>query len=197
MEECIPLIQPYHKNRHNITVVKEGDNEVLVYFDSNSRSRLIKPKALRNRVKQILHADHRQDLTRVKTRAQEHVYWPHMSSNLKSFIKQCVFCQINMPSHPKEPLIPTETPSYPFQMVAADYFEVKAHSYLVYVDRYTGWNRTAHFPPGKSTSAELIKVLRHEFGAMGVPEELSCDGGKNLTSHEVITWLKSWGVKMQ
>ena len=47
-------------------------------------------------------------------------------------------------SHPKEPLIPTEAPLYPFQMVAADYFEVgtRTHHYLVYVDRYSGWNRT-------------------------------------------------------
>ena len=54
----------------------------------------------------------------------------------------------------------------------------------------------AHFLPGKSTSAELIKVLRNEFGAMGVPVELSCDGGKNLTSYEVREWLKGWGVRL-
>ena len=128
---------------------------------------MLVPKPLRNRVKQILHADHRWDLTRVKRRAQEHVYWPNMSAGLKTFIDQCVHCQVNMPSHTREPLIPTQAPVYPFQMVAADYFEVKKHSYLVDVDLYSGWNRTAHFPPGKSTSAELIKVLRREFGDMG------------------------------
>ena len=48
LEDCVPLIQPYHKNKHNITVVVEDNNEVLVYFDSASRSRLIIPKALRN-----------------------------------------------------------------------------------------------------------------------------------------------------
>ena len=102
-----------------------------------------------------------------------------------------------MPSHTREPLIPTQAPVYPFQMVSPDYFEVKKHSYLVYMDRYSGWNRTAHFPPGKSTSAELIKVLRREFGDMGVPEGLSCDGGKNLTSFEVREWLKGWGVRLR
>ena len=81
--------------------------------------------------------------------------------------------------------------------MAAYYFELKKYSYLVYVDCYSGWNRTAHFPPGKSTSAELIKVLRREFGDMGVPEELSCDGGKNLTSVEVREWLKGWGVRLR
>ena len=97
--------------------------------------------------------------------------------HLKSFIEQCKYCQIHMPSHPKEPLIPTEAPLYPFQMVAADYFEVgtRTHHYLVYVDRYSGWNRTMWFPLGKSTSAELIRDLWVDFAAMGVPEEISCD----------------------
>ena len=61
---------------------------------------------------------------------------------------------------------------YPFQVVAADYFEMgtRTHHYLVYVDRYSGW-----FPLGKSTSAELIRDQWADFAAMGVPEEISCD----------------------
>ena len=101
VEDCTPLLLPYHKNRRNITVVVEDENEVLVYYDSESRSRLIIPRPLRNRVKQVLHANHRRDLVRVKARAQEHVYWPNMASDLKLFIDQCVQCQIGMPSHPK------------------------------------------------------------------------------------------------
>ena len=66
----------------------ENNNEVLVYFDSESRSRLVVPKALRNQVKQVLHANHRRDLVRVKARAQEHVYWPNMLADLKSFVEQ-------------------------------------------------------------------------------------------------------------
>ena len=94
----------------------------MIYYDSESRSRLLIPKPLRNRVKQIFHADNRWDLTRVKIHAQKHVYWPNMTSDLKFFIEQCVYCQVNMPSHPKEPLIPSEPPIYPFQKVAADFF---------------------------------------------------------------------------
>merc|ERR1712082_534980 len=64
LEDCTPLLQPYHKNRQNITIVVVDDNEILVYYDSEARSRLIIPKALRNRVKHILHANLRRDLTR-------------------------------------------------------------------------------------------------------------------------------------
>ena len=61
------------------------------------------------------------------------------------------------------------------------------------MDRYSGWNRTAYFKLGGATLAELIKVLRQEFTAMGVPEELSCNRGTNLMSREITTWLKGWG----
>ena len=86
--------------------------------------------------------------------------------HLKSFIEQCEYCQIHMPSHPKEPLIPTEAPLYPFQMVAADYFEVGTWT-------NSGWNRITLFPLG--TSAELIRDLGVDFAAMGVPEVISCN----------------------
>ena len=125
------------------------------------------------------------------------MFWPGMSVDLKSYIDQCVHCQVHMPSHPKEPLMLTEAPLYPFQKVAADFFEVQNYHYLVYVDRYSGWNRTAYFKPGGATSAELIKVLRQEFASMGVPEEMSCDRGTNLSSRELTTWLKGWGVKIR
>ncbi len=77
--------------------------EVLVYHDSDMRTRLVILRTLRQRVKAILHVDHRRDLVRVKKRALEHVYWPRMSEDLKSFIDQCQFCQVHAPSHPKEP----------------------------------------------------------------------------------------------
>ena len=81
----------------------------------------------------------------------------------------------------------TEVPIYPFQKVAADFFEVKNYHFLVYVDIYSGWNRTAYFRPGGATSGELIKALRKEFARMGIPEEMSCDRGTNLTSNEITT----------
>ena len=143
-------------------------------------------------MKAVLHADHRRDLVRVKMKAQQHVYWPWMTVDLKSYIEQCVYCQIHIPSQQKEPLQPTEAPLYPFQKVAADFFEVKSYHYLVYVIRYSGWNQTAYFKPGHATSREVINVPREEFSDMSVPEEISCDRGSNLVSYEITEWLKGW-----
>ena len=32
---------------------------------------------------------------------------------------------------------------------------------------------------------------------MGIPEEMSCNRGMNLTSREITTWLKGWGVEIR
>ena len=58
-EECPPILTPYYNHRINITVVSQNDQEFLVFNDSKLKSRMIIPKALRNKVKKILHADHR------------------------------------------------------------------------------------------------------------------------------------------
>ena len=47
LEECIPLIQAYHKNRFNLSVVVADKLEVVVYFDSDHRLRMLIPKSLR------------------------------------------------------------------------------------------------------------------------------------------------------
>ena len=47
LEECIPPIQAYHKNRFNLYVVVEDKLEVVVYFDSDHRSRMLISKSLR------------------------------------------------------------------------------------------------------------------------------------------------------
>ncbi len=39
-----------------------------------------------------------------------------------------------------------------------------------------------------------MKVLRELFQRFGVPEEISLDGAPNLKSHEMLSFLDSWGV---
>ena len=72
-------------------------------------------------------------------RAREIVYWPRMSSELESFIKECQTCQESSQSQQNEPLISSEIPELPsmWQYVADDLFELKGKSYLVTVDHYS------------------------------------------------------------
>ena len=73
---CSPVLERYYKDRERLSVVAEDDAEVVVFTDSDGNRRLLIPRALRTRIKQVLHADHRRDLTRTKMKANQHVFWP-------------------------------------------------------------------------------------------------------------------------
>ncbi|KAG0726345.1 hypothetical protein GWK47_036810 [Chionoecetes opilio] len=52
-------------------------------------------------------------------------------------------------------------------------------------------------PSSDTTSARLITVFRRFFKRFGIPEELSCDGGTNLTSQESRGFLDTWRVRLR
>ena len=99
------------------------------------------------------------------------------------------------PRHTKEPLIITPDPEFPFQDVAADFFSVKGHSYLVLVDRYSGWFTVSYFQPHQATSCNLIHECVAMFSAYGAPEVLSSDGGPQFTSQEFKLFLGNWNIR--
>ena len=63
-----------------------------------------------------------------------------------------------------------------------DYFSLDAFSYLVTVDRFSGWPCVYHMKNGNATSNILIKICRELFCTYGVPEEVSSDGGPQFKS---------------
>ena len=53
--------------------------------------------------------------------------------------KRCTICDRNAPSQAQMPPLPLESPEFPFQMIALDYFKVKGKSWLAVADRFSGW----------------------------------------------------------
>ena len=98
------------------------------------------------------------------------------------------------PSQHKEQLIYTPPPDYPFPQVVMDLFSKDNILYLAYACRLTGWLEISYFP-GSSASQEIINLLREFFHRFGIPEEISMDGGPNLDSKAVLSFLSAWGVR--
>ena len=67
----------------------------------------------------------------------------------------------------------------------------KGISYLVPVDRYSNWPIVERSTGG---AKGLIASLRQIFGTFGIAEELSSDGGPELSSAVTQTFLRSMGV---
>ena len=152
--------------------------------------RIVVPEGLRGDVLGALHRAH-QGSTGMTLRATKTVWWLGLSVDIRKIRDLCRVCARNAPS--QRPMPPTELsqPDYPFQKVAADYFFHAGHTYLVVVDRYSGWPCVSRCR--EESSAELIQLLRLLFCAHGVPEELATDGATVFTSMQTQKFLEVWG----
>ena len=185
--EVDPLIRSYWEVRNRLS----ADNG-LVMLDR----RIVIPVGLRKRVLRSLHSVH-QGVVGMKARANETVYWPGMDASIRNHRESCHTCIRVAPSQPREPLILTKTPDWPFQMIVMDLFYVEQHVYLVCADRFTGWPILFHFPPGKANATSLIAVSRNIFHTYGVPEHLSADGGPPFKAQKVVEFMKDWDVEVR
>ena len=156
------------------------------------KERPVIPVVMRPEVLSTLHAGH-QGVTSMVARAANSVWWPGINDDLRRVRLGCVQCDTITPSQSMQP--PPDLPAlhYPFQQIAADYFALEGHHYLVVVDRYSGWP-SVHQAKTED-SRELISILKSHFETFGVAEVLSTDGGSQFTSYLVQEFLKTWGCK--
>ena len=184
-EELPASIQPYWNIRDELSCL----DGVALYTN-----RIIVPKSLRGEVLDCLHSAH-QGVVGMKARARASVYWPGINCALSSRRAQCKTCDRIGPTQPAEPMLSSPAPEYPFDQVVADYFDLAGIKYLVYADKYTGWVVIIKSPKGEADAGSLKKHLRMLFGIYGCPKELSTDGGPPFTSHDVQSFLRTWGVR--
>ena len=177
-------IRKFWEVRHRLHVQSN-----IIYMDK----RLVIPSKLQKEVLENLHSAN-QGVTGMRKRANNSVYWPGMSASISNFRNNCIRCEENAPSQPREPISLSPPPEWPFQQIAADYFEIDTHAYLIAVDRYSGYPCISHFKPGQTTSNHLIRECRQLFSTYGVPEEWGSDGGPQFTSHTFQTFLNTWGI---
>ena len=177
-------IKPFKKLSHQLTV-EDG----LVVMNGH---RIVIPKSERRNVMARLHASH-QGIERTKRRARQTVYWPGIGSDIQNTVESSSQCQEYRPSLQKEPLMCDPPPSRPFEDVSADLFYHAGKSYLVYVDRLSGWIKISEYRNDPS-SQQVISTLRKFFVDAGVPVRIRTDGGPQFSSGKFRQFLKRWGV---
>jgi hypothetical protein len=165
-----PYLVPYWNIKDELY-----NNEGLVF----RKNQIVVPKALRKQLLQNMHLDH-SGLTRTLYKARSAIYWPGITNDIQNVVENCHPCQINAKANPKEPLIISSLPDYPFQQIAMDYFEEIGQKFLVIVDRYSHWFNI--YPVNSTDSTSLINVLRSHFTEHGTPEEIFSDNGPPFTS---------------
>ena len=154
--------------------------------------RVIIPTSLRQSVLDSLHSAH-QCSVKMQDRAKHAVFWAGITGDIERTRRNCSFCERNAPSQSAMPPLPLASPQYPFQMIVADYFDVKGKSWLVIADRFSGW-LSLHYYPREASSSDLIKSLKEYFCVFGVAEHFSSDDGPQFRSAAFKEFLRTWGV---
>ena len=183
----LPLpLQPYWPCKDKLYIV----DDVLMY-----ENRVLIPPTLRAEISDSLHSAH-QGVTGMGNRARATVFWPGISLAIENTRRNCVPCDRIAPSQSFLPPVPPLIPTMPFEAIAADYFELAGHYYLVTVDRFSNWPEVKQVRKSDDNvgAQGLIKALKTLFAGFGVPSELSSDGGPEFKSHDLDNFLSRWGV---
>ena len=165
--------------------IRENDG-MLLYKD-----RPIIPKSLRRRVLEVLHSAH-QGVSSMISRAEDSVFWPNISADIRSTRIRCLSCDKSTPSQSNLPAVDPVIPDHPFQHISADYLSFGGHSYGVIVDRFSNWFQVYG---GKGGASTFIAVLRRLIENFNIPETLTTDGGSQYIAEETQKFLLQYGIK--
>ena len=153
--------------------------------------RIVIPESLRKETLAKIHDGHF-GIEKCRERARSCVWWPGMSTDIKTMIQKCKFCAEKAIRQPKEPLVEKETPLYPFQKVAADLCAKNGVQYLIVADEYSRYIEICRLL--NITSASVIKGLKEIFARHGIPMELTSDNGTQFDCGMFEEFAKEWGM---
>ena len=115
------------------------------------------------------------------------------STNRKKMLKTCSTYLHNQKQHPREPMIPSDVPHYPFQMVGSDLFHWNDQDFVLVVDYYSRYWEIEKLH--KTDAATVIKKIKNVFSRMGIPEVMRSDNGPQYAAKTFEKFAKDWGFQ--
>ena len=165
------LRELYHVHG-NLSVV----DDLLMYGN-----RIMVPENMRAEMLMRIHEGH-MGITKSRLRAQDTIWWPGISNEIKTYVEKCHHCQVNKPSQKAEPLKPNPIPERPWQNICMDILEYGGRHYLAVVDKYSRWLEIVHM---KNISSRVVVLeLKNLFARWGIPEKITSDNGSQFISAE-------------
>ena len=187
MHDVPAELKEFHRYRHGLLVM----DGVVTY-----KQRLVVPVSLQKRVLETLHAAH-QGVSGMINRAEQSIFWPSITTDITRVRAMCRTCVRNSPSQPAGKPVRPPSPSYPFQLVVADYCHMNGVNYLVIADRYSGWLSVLYVGKGEFDTDKLIEEFRDYFLSFGVVEEISSDSASQFMSSKFQKFLRQYGVRQR
>ena len=124
-------------------------------------------------------------------RARECVFWPWMTAEIKNHVFTCEACREHERGQAKETMMSPETPSRPWQRVAADLCEFEEKkTYLVTSDYFSNFFELDYLR--SPSSASVIRKFKAHFARYGIPEQLVTDNGPQFASRDFLKLANEW-----
>ena len=177
------LVRPYFNYRDELHA-EDG----LVF----KGSRIIVPKSLRRKMLEITHQGH-VGLEGCLRRMREALFWPGMTSEMKTVVQQCDACLSVRDSPPKEPILSHDFAPRPWSKVGADLCYFDNRTFLVVVDYYSNYIEISKLQ--SQTAVCVIKEIQGIFARHGVPDQLVTDNGPQFSNAEFSLFVKKWSFQ--
>ncbi|XP_062571293.1 uncharacterized protein K02A2.6-like [Saccostrea cucullata] len=178
-----------------LTAISSVRDELTVHSDNIllRDTRIILPKALRDRAIDIAHEGH-QGMARTKDFLRSNAWFPGMDGRVENRVTNCSACQLLTPEHhTMEPLKMSELPGGPWENLSIDFCgPLPSVDYLfVIIDEYS---RYPVVEIVKSVSAKsVIPVLDKVISAYGIPKIIKSDNGSPFQSYEFKRYAEHMG----
>lgn len=151
--------------------------------------RIVIPPSMRSEMLKNIHIGH-MGIEKCRKRARDIIFWPCMGKQIADLVSKCAICLENRNSIQKEPLIPSEIPNRPWEIVATDLFTWNDSDYLVIVDYYSKYFEFAKLENTKSST--VIMHTKSIFARHGIPVQVKSDNGPQYTSKEYKDFSRNW-----
>lgn len=179
----LPLhVKKYWQHQKDISVC-----EVLLLMGV----RIIVPASLQRRTLELLHDGH-QGVNRCKALARESVWWPTINSQIEGLVSNCATCAETRAQR-LEPMLPSGTPSRPWEEVGIDLFHLNTQDYVLLVDYRSRFPEVITL---RSTTAEaVIAAVKSVFARYGIPRVVRSDNGPQFSAKEFSLFADSYGFR--
>ncbi|KAJ2949202.1 hypothetical protein O0L34_g6147 [Tuta absoluta] len=193
VQECYERGWPVNKKGLHVAATQywtvKDDIHVVngIVFRNNQ---IVVPRSLRKEVLDRIHEGHL-GIEKCKKRARDVVWWPGMSSEIEQCVQRCDTCQRHRAAKRREPVCPHPVPALPWEVVAADLFEIDQRHFLLVVDYYSKFVEVA--PIGNNTTtAAVVFQMKNMFGRFGIPKKLVSDNGPQFAFQEFKVFADKW-----
>ena len=151
--------------------------------------KIVIPKSMQNEMLSLIHLGH-MGMEKCKHRARDVLFWPCMCKQIEQLVRQCDKCQERRMANTKEPMVPHDIPSRPWQILSSDVFTWEGNDYIVLTDYYSRYFEVQKL--SNTSSAVIIECLKNIFSRHGIPEKLVSDNASYYTSNEFSQFASSW-----